>query len=186
VPTVVVLLGMGGCGKSQLALEYCQQSENDKSYSAIFWIDATTRTAVEQSLTALARELSKPGFDLADAEGNVRFVLTTISTWLGPWLLVFDNFDDLQSFGNKSIKEYFPRSNKWSVLVTSRDRAARGLDYHIDVSTMSDEEAQELLFRRSEATKSDANLLEARRIKSGLDFMRWLLTKPGHIFKRVP
>jgi Tetratricopeptide repeat/NB-ARC domain len=179
MPTVVVLLGMGGCGKSQLALEYCQQSENDKSYSAIFWIDAMSQTTIEQNFTALARELSKPGFDVADTEGNVRLVLTTIRKWLGPWLLVFDNFDDLESFGDKSIKEYFPRSNKGSVLVTSRDGAAKGLGYHIDVSTMSNEEAQELLFRRSEATKSDVNLLEARKITKRLGFHALAIDQAG-------
>jgi hypothetical protein len=79
MPTVFVLLGMGKCGKSQLALDYCQQSENDKSYTAIFWIDAMSPTTIEQSLTALARDLSKPGFDIADIEGNVRYVVTIIS-----------------------------------------------------------------------------------------------------------
>ena len=141
MPTVFVLLGMGGCGKSQLALEYCQQSESDKLYKAIFWIEAISPTAIDQCLTTLARDLSKPGFNIADIEGNVRYVLTTISTWREPWLLVFDNFDDPHSFSIKSIKDYFPRSNKGSILVTSRDRAARGLGRHIDVSTMSDEEA---------------------------------------------
>jgi hypothetical protein len=90
-------------------------------------------TTIEQSLTALAQELSKPRFDIADVEGNVRYVLATISIWQEPWLLVFDNFDDPYSFGNKSVKEYFPQSNSGSVLVTSRDRAARGLGHHIDV-----------------------------------------------------
>lgn len=109
---------------------------------------------VEQGLIGLAQELSKPGFDVKDVKGNVRFALKTISTSLGPWLLVFDNFDDLQSFGSKSIKEYFSRSNKGSLLVTSRDRVIRGLGYHIDVSTMFDKEVQELLFRRGDATKA--------------------------------
>jgi hypothetical protein len=88
MPTIFVLLGMGGCGKSQLALEYCQQSENDKSYTVIFWIDAMSTTTIEQSLITIARELSKPCFDVADVEGNVRYTLTTISTWREPWLLV--------------------------------------------------------------------------------------------------
>jgi hypothetical protein len=36
IPTVFVLLRIGGCGKSQLALEYCQQFENNTLYRAIF------------------------------------------------------------------------------------------------------------------------------------------------------
>ena len=68
MPTVVVLHGMGGCGKSQLALEYCQQSENDNSYSAIFWVDATSPAIIEQGIKDLARQLFKPGFDIVDVK----------------------------------------------------------------------------------------------------------------------
>jgi tetratricopeptide (TPR) repeat protein len=179
MPTVFVLLGMGGCGKSQLALEYCQQSENDKSYTAIFWIDAMSPTTIEQSLTSVARELSKPGFDVADVEGNVRYVLTTVGTWREPWLLIFDNFDDPYSFHNKSVKEYFPRGKSGSILITSRDGAAKCLGRHIDVSTMSNEEALELLFRRSDTTRSDAAVQEAQRIVKRLGFHALAIDQAG-------
>jgi hypothetical protein len=66
----------------------------------------------------LALDAASPGFDVADVEGNVRYVLTTVSTWREPWLLVFDNFDNPHSFGNKSVKDYFPGSNSGSVLIT--------------------------------------------------------------------
>jgi tetratricopeptide (TPR) repeat protein len=179
MPTVVVLLGMGGCGKSQLALEYCQNSEKNKSYRAIFWIDAMSPTTIEQSLTAVAQELSKPGFNVADVEGNVQYVLTTISTWEESWLLVFDNFDDPHSFDNKSIKEYFPRGNSGSVLVTSRDVLANVLGHHIDISTMSIEEALELLFRRSDAIRSDTTLQDAQRIIKRLGFHALAIDQAG-------
>ena len=179
MPIILVLLGMGGCGKSQLALEYCQQSENDKSASAIFWIDAISPMTIEQSFTTIARELSKPGFDFADGEGNVRYTLATISTWREPWLLVFDNFDDPHSFGNKSIRDYFPRSNSGSILVTSRDGAAKGLGRHIDVSTMSNEEALELLIRRSDTARNEAILHDGQRIVKRLGFHALAIDQAG-------
>ncbi|KAH8684317.1 hypothetical protein BGZ60DRAFT_164137 [Tricladium varicosporioides] len=179
MPTVVVLLGMGGCGKSQLALEYCQQSENDGSFSVIFWIDAISPSTIDQSFNGLAQELSKPRFDAADVEGNARYVLTTISARQVPWLLVFDNFDNPHSFRNRSIKEYFPRSNKASILVTSRDEEAKTLGYHIDVSIMSNEEAPKLLFRRSSATRSNVNILEADRIVKRLGFHALAIDQAG-------
>lgn len=141
---------MGGRGKSQLALEYCQHVEKDLSYRAIFWIDAMSAATIEKSLISVAQKLSKPGFDATDVEGNVRYALTTISTWQEPWLLVFDNFDDLRPFDNKSIKEHLPRSITASVLITRRDGAAKA--HHIDVRTLSTEETLKLLFRRTDAT----------------------------------
>jgi tetratricopeptide (TPR) repeat protein len=179
MPTVVVLHGMGGCGKSQLALEYCQQSENDNSYSAIFWVDATSPAIIEQGINDLARQLSKPGFDIVDVEGNIHFVLSKLSTWPSSWLLVFDNFDDPHSFKDKSIKQYFPRSNKGSILVTSRDATARSLGYYIDASTMANEEALDLLFKRSETPRNDANLPDARRIVKRLKFHALAIDQAG-------
>jgi hypothetical protein len=72
--------------------------------TAIFWIDATSPTTIVDSLTTVAGELSKPGFDVKDVKENVRFVLAKLNTWQGRWLLVFDNFDDLHSFSSRSIK----------------------------------------------------------------------------------
>ncbi|KAI9765584.1 MAG: hypothetical protein M1840_007273 [Geoglossum simile] len=45
--TVVVLQGMGGIGKSQIALEYLYRNQGD--YSAVFWIDATNPNTVKES-----------------------------------------------------------------------------------------------------------------------------------------
>jgi hypothetical protein len=163
-PLVFVLLGMGGCGKSQLALEYCHQAEHNGIYSAIFWIDATSPTTAQQSFTTAAQAMSKPNFSVADDEGNLQFVRNTLSTWHGKWLLVFDNFDDPMSFSNKSIKEYFPQGGQGSVLVTGRHEEAKSLGQYIDVSTMSDEEALELLFRRTQVDQSDPNLQEGKKI----------------------
>jgi tetratricopeptide (TPR) repeat protein len=155
---------MGGCGKSQLALEYCHQAEHNGIYSAIFWIDATSPTTAQQSFTTAAQAMSKPNFSVADDEGNLQFVRNTLSTWHGKWLLVFDNFDDPMSFSNKSIKQYFPRGGQGSVLITGRHEEAKSLGQHIDVSTMSDEEALELLFRRTQVDQSDPNLQEGKKI----------------------
>lgn len=178
-PLVFVLLGMGGCGKSQLALEYCHQAEQNGIYSAIFWIDATSPTTTQQSFSATAQAMSKPNFSLADDEGNLQFVRNTLGTWHGKWLLVFDNFDDPMSFSNKSIKEYFPRGGQGSALIAGRHEEGKSLGQHIDVSTMSDEEALELLFRRSQVDRSDLNLQEGRKIINRLGFHALAIDQAG-------
>ena len=94
LPKVFILLGMGGCGKSQLALEYCHEAETNKTYSAIFWIDATSPTTAQQSISTIAKAMSKPAFDIADDEGNLKFVLNTTERYRERWLFIFDNFDD--------------------------------------------------------------------------------------------
>jgi len=163
-PMVFVLLGMGGCGKSQLALEYCHQAEHSRTYSAIFWIDATSPNTAQQGFTSAAQAMSKPNFGPSDDEGNLLFVRSALSSWQGKWLLVFDNFDDPKAFGNKSLKEYFPQGCRGSILITSRHEVSKGLGHYIDISVMSEEEALELLFRRSQLDRSELNLHEGQRI----------------------
>jgi tetratricopeptide (TPR) repeat protein len=170
---------MGGCGKSQLALEYCQQAEFNRVYSAIFWVDATSPPTIAQGFTAIARAMAKANLDVADDEGNLRFVLNTMSAWRTKWLLVFDNFDDPSSFRRKSIKEYFPRGSQGSILFTSRHAAAKSLGYPIEVSAMSNGEALDLLFRRSQADRTDANRLEGGSIVERLGLHALAIDQAG-------
>jgi tetratricopeptide (TPR) repeat protein len=182
IPVVVVLYGIGGCGKSQLALEYCQQSENENSYSSIFWIDAMSPSTVEHSFNSLARGLSMPGFDVQNTEASILYVHERLKTWPGRWLLVFDTFDDPPSFRRKSIKDYFPRSRGGSILVTSRVRETILLGYPIDVSTMSEAEALQLLLgrvKRDHEIMSGTDLLEAKKIVERLGFHALAIDQAG-------
>lgn len=68
---VVVLQGMGGIGKSQIALEYLYRNSED--YSAVFWVDATNPNTVEESgrgimesLIAHYAQKHQGGLDFAD------------------------------------------------------------------------------------------------------------------------
>ncbi|KAF8245179.1 hypothetical protein K440DRAFT_663051 [Wilcoxina mikolae CBS 423.85] len=46
---VIVLHGMGGIGKSQVALEYAYRKAEQNRYSTIFWIDATDHSTINAS-----------------------------------------------------------------------------------------------------------------------------------------
>ena len=177
--TVVVLLGMGGCGKSQLALEYCRQGQNEKWFSAILWLDASSLMSISQSFANVANKLSKPNFDIADDKGNIRFVLDTIEAWKFRWLFVFDNFDNPSSFGNTSIKEYFPRGGCGSILFTTRHAVAKSLGFCIDVTTMSDQEALQLLLERSQAEKTSTNIQEGANIVKRLGYHALAIDQAG-------
>jgi Flp pilus assembly protein TadD len=172
---------MGGCGKSQLALEYCRQGQNEKWFSAILWLDANSPMSIAQSFTNIANKLSKPNFDIADDKGNIRFVLDTIEAWKFRWLLVFDNFDDPSSFSNTNIKEYFPRGRYGSILFTSRHTEAKSLGqgFYIEVTTMSNEEALQLLLERSQAEKTSTNLQEGADIVKRLGYHALAIDQAG-------
>ncbi|WP_192809444.1 FxSxx-COOH system tetratricopeptide repeat protein [Actinomadura rudentiformis] len=105
-----VLQGMGGVGKTQLAVEYAWRYR--AYYRTVAWIDAADTASVDRSLEALAGEL---GVEAADSRHRARHVWETMSS-RGDWLVVFDNAEHEQDLA-AIWPEPRPRRN---VLVTSR------------------------------------------------------------------
>ncbi|OBT63724.1 hypothetical protein VE03_06168 [Pseudogymnoascus sp. 23342-1-I1] len=180
---IAILHGMGGCGKSQIALEYCRQGQNKKLFSVIFWFDASSLTAIAQSFADAAHKLSKPNFDIADVKGNQKFVLNAIEIKEINCLLVFDNFDDPGVFGDKSIKEYFPRGGHASILFTTRHAGVKDMGQSIDVISMLEQEALELLLKRSHVERSDANMHEGANIVKRLGYHALAIDQAGAYIK---
>src|ERR1700710_2102828 len=52
---VVVLYGLGGVGKSSIALEY--SFRHSRSYTAVFWVDATSRASFFQTARGIVEQL---------------------------------------------------------------------------------------------------------------------------------
>ncbi|RDW57242.1 hypothetical protein BP5796_12692 [Coleophoma crateriformis] len=178
-PTVFVLLGMGGCGKSQLAMNYCRQGRADNFFSAIFWLDANSPASMAQSFANVAQELAKPMFEISDDKGNIQFVLREIKSWKSRWLLVFDNFDDPGSFCDRRIMEYYPQSGYGSIIITSRHAVTKNLGSYCELTEMSSEEALELLLKRSQAERTDSNIQEGADIVERLGYHALAIDQAG-------
>ena len=116
------LCGLGGVGKTQLALEYVYRHAAD--YERVWWIrsgDASTCTA---DFIALAAALRLPV--AADPEQKVPsdVVIAAVRRWLeqhGAWLLIFDNAPEPEA-----VRDYFPRGGGGHIIVTSRNPTWQG------------------------------------------------------------
>ncbi|KAJ6081476.1 hypothetical protein N7499_006350 [Penicillium canescens] len=128
---VLVLHGLGGIGKTQLAIKFSQQHQYD--YSAVFWFDAKTEDTLKQSFRShagrvkgLVRSMADRTTELDDVDQNVK----DLKLWLAKpgnhrWLLIFDNVDNPKVPDNKDpgafdIKTYFPEANQGSIIITTR------------------------------------------------------------------
>jgi len=111
----LVVHGLGGVGKTQLAVEYAWK--NLGAYDAVLWVKADSPEALDASLSALTSLLCLP-------EANEREQATQIkavSGWLHGherWLLIADNADTEQAV--RAVRDRFSPNLRGAVLVTSR------------------------------------------------------------------
>ena len=114
---VMSIHGLGGVGKTQIALHYANISM--ELYDVIAWIPAESQIRITQALTALAKQLGLP--EANDSEDDVRCI-QKVRDWLNSskkaFLLVFDNVDDIGL-----LDQIWPASNKGSITLTTRSPA---------------------------------------------------------------
>jgi hypothetical protein len=131
---VFVVHGLGGMGKTQLCVEYVRRHKED--FTAVFWLDGSSKDALRQSLANAAAKLPKEGPlsaglpvpDAHDIDGSIE----ALQQWLSRdantgWLLVLDNIDrewqgasgraDPQAYDSK---DYFPPADHGNILITTR------------------------------------------------------------------
>lgn len=132
------LHGMGGVGKSQIAIEYVYRHVSD--YDLIWWIRAERPGQIRQDLTELAAQLGLP----VGAEVNVAVPAVREALRLGRpyrnWLLVFDNAEVLDE-----AREFFPTNGPGKILVTSRNHSWTEVANSLEVDVFAREESMELL-----------------------------------------
>jgi hypothetical protein len=126
--TLVAIVGSGGTGKSQLALELAYRAREGDKNCSVFWIDASDSNSLYQSYVNIAQRLNIPGSngENADAKHLVKFHLEKNSSRLS--LMIFDNTDskDLTSDGMLTARvadlvDCLPRSELCSVVFTTTD-----------------------------------------------------------------
>ncbi|KAK4116060.1 hypothetical protein N656DRAFT_786545 [Canariomyces notabilis] len=143
--------GLGGVGKTQIALEAAFCVSNAHPDCSVFWVPAVDVTSFENGYRAIGQQLKVPGTDeeKADVKALVKAALSREST--GSWLLIIDNSDDRELlFGATALADYLPFSRKGSILFTTRNHEVAvklvGPESHIiPVEEMSRDEALKLL-----------------------------------------
>ncbi|KAI1669670.1 Tetratricopeptide repeat [Pyrenophora tritici-repentis] len=148
------ICGLGGMGKSELAVEYAHTRK--EHFEAVFWLSADDSSILAAEFAKIAQELGlQPEDDAQDLAASRDVVIGWLAnprrTAADPesphnevnWLLVFDNVDN-----QDVLSDYWPKTGRGSVLVTSRDPFARyGLHtkFGLDLAPLSKEESTTLI-----------------------------------------
>lgn len=141
---VQVIAGLGGVGKTQLALHYVVESHD--RYRAVWWIRADSSDRLKLDYSALAEHLEVPSS--ADTAQKVWFVRSWLQHNAG-WLLVFDDANRYED-----IEPFLPEHGSGHVVVTSR-QTDWPMCVAVELNEFSEEEAVQFLESRTELPRSE-------------------------------
>jgi tetratricopeptide (TPR) repeat protein/transcriptional regulator with XRE-family HTH domain len=143
--------GLGGIGKTQLALEYAHRCY-PSVYRSVLWVNAADKASLEASYLSLAHLLKLP----EEQEREIDRTVQAVDIWLEQhthWLLILDNADDLQL-----ARSFLPSKPRGHILLTTRSQIVGDMATLLQVEAMPPQEGLHFLLRRSGYLKPDVSL----------------------------
>jgi hypothetical protein len=187
----VALFGLGGVGKTQIALEYAHSHFQD--YKAIFWISAETNLKLAESFGAQAIALGLGNGDSPERHDQWRGIFkkwlldcgrpglcphrptsraAEVDNRLGttgesiPWLMIFDNVEDVAM-----LEHYWPKGALGSIMLTTRNPivAKTYAPCYLEVPLFTRKESEEfLLYMNSSDHRNSLETNAATKIASSV------------------
>ncbi|MFF8431726.1 FxSxx-COOH system tetratricopeptide repeat protein [Streptomyces sp. NPDC016566] len=142
------LHGMGGVGKSQIAIEYVYR--HSREHRLIWWIPSEQENQIVQSLIELGKQM---GLQVGSEMSAVPAVLDVLRQGepYRNWLLVFDNAEN-----PKVVRKYFPNDGPGRIVVTFRNSQWSTDLSSLEADVFAREESVALLRRRNPQLPDEA------------------------------
>lgn len=172
----IAVVGLGGVGKTQIALEVVYQAKDLYPDCSVFWIPAVDMESLEQAYLDIAYHLCLQ-FDpkKQDVKKVVQKHLSQSQS--GRWLLIFDNADDLELWKERSsnyqqegLRAFLPRNNRGVTLFTTRSNKVAHYLAATDVIQIDE-------LDEAKATRVLANSLFREDLLNNIESARGLLER---------
>ena len=138
--------GMGGAGKTQMALKYCREFRD--RYAGVWWLRVETDDALQLDALDCCRQVG------ATVENGEKPAIA-LKRWLNQappdvsWLLVFDNVE-----GPQAVYPYLPYCGGHHVLITSRNPAWSGIAQPVAIDVWTPNHGADFLAHRLNAHRA--------------------------------
>lgn len=161
---VAIIHGLGGMGKTQLAIRFARDHKND--FTAILWLSGKDRGTLLQSLSSIlprlpGQPLTEEALNDEEVEQRAREVLKWLATeGNSRWLMIFDNIDQYTTFNDSTgdaydVFEFFPGADHGSILITSRLQELSELGKSFPIHRLDLKDAVQLLLQSSRLSMSN-------------------------------
>ncbi|KAE8406771.1 kinesin light chain [Aspergillus pseudonomiae] len=180
----VSLSGLGGIGKTQVALQFAYSVKEDCPEYSIFWVQALSMETFELSCREIAgvlgiRQEQEGGEDLKIL---VRQRLSAKTA--GKWLLVIDNADDLDllrgTYQTEGLLAFLPESDGGLTIFTTRHGAVAqylaGSDV-VEIGKMTRQETTDLLHKSLVRKNPSDNFETVVNLLAELEYLPLAITQ---------
>lgn len=190
----VVLSGLGGIGKTQLAIAYAKQHKD--SYSAIFWVNIQDESSAQQSFATIAKRIlqyhrNAPHLGSIDFAGSLDDTVNAVLAWLSEpdnrrWLIIYDNYDNPRVLGNDAadavdVRQFLPDAWQGSTIITTRSAQVKN-GRRIPVQKLAcAQDSADILSRVSGRALSSMGGSASGRLDSMLTQLRMVTWRPFSI-----
>ncbi|KAM3476171.1 hypothetical protein MY8738_007067 [Beauveria namnaoensis] len=189
------LCGMGGIGKTEIAVEYAYARQS--KYDAIFFVTADGKTILSEQFARIATVLN------IEDQSNTKDLTVSceiVKGWLSnpvrsydvaasaeneaSWLLIFDKADD-----PSVLEDFWPSTGSGSVLITSRDSVAKNQIFTankgIDLQPLSPPDAVRFLDTLAQKIPNAGQVEDAAEVADRLGGLPLLITQMAGVMARL-
>jgi tetratricopeptide (TPR) repeat protein len=145
------LHGLGGIGKTRLAIEYAWRHADE--YSALLFVRADDRATLDAGLAALAGLLDLPEKEAREDAGKIAAVLR----WLEDhptWLLILDNVDDAKAVA--AVRKLMAKLSGGHLIVTARAANFPATLPTLELEVLDESAAAAFLMERTRGIRTQA------------------------------